>query len=192
MHKEVKCRPLALVAAITSIVVKEAMYWYTRAAAKKIDSGALMAEAWHHRSDALSSIGSFIGILGARLGFPVLDSIASVVICLFIIKVAFSIFKDSISRMTDKACDDDNIEEIQKVILTQEDVIKIDQIKTRLFGNRIYVDVEISADGDAPLHEAHNVAQQVHDVIEMSFPKVKHCMVHINPFDINKQEVTGA
>lgn len=183
---------LALVAAITSIAVKEAMYWYTRAAAKKIDSGALMAEAWHHRSDALSSIGSFIGILGARLGFPVLDSIASVVICLFIIKVAFSIFKDSISRMTDKACDDDIIEEIQKVILTQEDVIKIDQIKTRLFGNRIYVDVEISADGDAPLHEAHNVAQQVHDVIEMSFPKVKHCMVHINPFDINKQEVTGA
>lgn len=181
---------LALVAAVISIVVKEAMYWYTRAAAKKIDSSALMAEAWHHRSDALSSVGSFIGILGARLGFPILDSIASVVICLFIIKVAFSIFKDSIGRMTDKACNDEIVEEIEKVILTQKDVVRIDRLQTRLFGNRIYVDVEISSDGNASLHEAHSVAQQVHDVIEEGFPKVKHCMVHMNPSNVNQENVS--
>ena len=87
---------LALIAAAVSIVVKEAMFWYTWLAAKKIDSSALKAEAWHHRSDALSSVGSFAGILGARLGFPALDPVASVVICLFILKAACGIFKDAI------------------------------------------------------------------------------------------------
>ena len=89
---------LALVAAVISIVSKEAMYWYTRAAAKKIGSSALMADAWHHRSDALSSIGSFVGILGARLGLPVLDPVASVVICVFILKAAFDVFRDAVSK----------------------------------------------------------------------------------------------
>lgn len=172
---------LALVAAIVSIVTKEAMYWYTRAGAKKINSGALMADAWHHRSDALSSIGSFAGILGARLGFPVLDSVASVVICVFILKVAVDVFIDSIKKMTDQSCEDAVVEEIRAVILAQESVLGIDKIKTRLFGDRIYVDVEISGDGNSTLYEAHNVAQRVHDAIEKQFPKVKHCMVHMNP-----------
>ncbi|MDU2198422.1 MAG: cation diffusion facilitator family transporter, partial [Peptostreptococcaceae bacterium] len=85
---------IALVAAVISIIVKEGMYWYTRHAAKKINSGALMADAWHHRSDSLSSVGSFIGIFGSRMGFRVLDPLASIVICLFIIKASYDIFKD--------------------------------------------------------------------------------------------------
>lgn len=175
---------IALAAAIVSIIVKEAMYWYTRAAAKKIDSGALMADAWHHRSDALSSIGSFVGILGARLGFPVLDPVACVVICIFILKAAFDIFMDSINKMTDKACDDDFVDEIRAVILSHEAVLQIDTIQTRLFGNKIYVDIEISSNGNSTLHEAHDAAQQIHDDIESQFPKIKHCMIHINPIDI--------
>lgn len=172
---------LALAAAIVSIIVKEAMFWYTRAAAKKVDSGALMADAWHHRSDALSSIGSFAGILGARLGFPVLDSVASVIICLFILKVAVSIFMDSIGKMTDKACDDETISELRSVIMEQKSIKGIDKINTRLFGNKIYVDLEISINGSVSLNEAHNVAQQVHDNIEARFSRIKHCMVHVNP-----------
>jgi len=178
---------LALVAAGVSIAIKEAMYWYTRAAANKVNSGALMADAWHHRSDALSSIGSFIGIFGARLGFPVLDPVASVVICFFIVKAAVSIFMDSIGKMTDKACDDTVIGEMCTTILAQKDVMKIDQIKTRLFGDKIYVDVEISIDGEAKLYEAHDIAQQVHDAIEKRFSNVKHCMVHMNPIDMTSQ-----
>jgi len=178
---------LALVAAGVSIAIKEAMYWYTRAAANKVNSGALMADAWHHRSDALSSIGSFIGIFGARLGFPVLDPVASVVICFFIVKAAISIFMDSIGKMTDKACDDTVIGEMCTTILAQKDVMKIDQIKTRLFGDKIYVDVEISIDGEAKLYEAHDIAQQVHDAIEKRFSNVKHCMVHMNPIDMTSQ-----
>ena len=93
---------LALIAAIISIVVKELMYWYTRHYAKKIDSSAVMADAWHHRSDALSSVGALIGIGGARLGFPIMEPLASVVICIFIEKAAFDIFKDAIDKMVDK------------------------------------------------------------------------------------------
>lgn len=172
---------LALAAAVISIGVKEAMYWYTRSAAKKIDSGALMADAWHHRSDALSSIGSFAGILGARMGYPVLDPIASVIICAFILKAAFDIFMDSINKMTDAACDNETIEKVREIILQQEGVIKIDQLKTRLFGDKIYVDTEIQVDGDISLREAHEIAHNVHDAIEEGIQKVKHCMVHINP-----------
>lgn len=172
---------LALIAAIISIIVKEWMYWFTRDAAKKINSGSLMADAWHHRSDALSSIGSFIGIFGARLGFPILDPIASVVICIFIVKAAYDIFKDSIEKLVDKACDDKVIKEMEEVIMSQEGVIGIDLIKTRLFGSKIYVDIEIGADKNQTLEKSHGVAQAVHDAIENIFPRVKHCMVHVNP-----------
>lgn len=180
---------LALAAAIVSIVVKEMMYWYTRMAAKKIDSGALMADAWHHRSDAMSSIGSFIGILGARLGFPILDPVACVVICLFILKAALDIFMDSIGKMTDKSCDDTVVEEIRVLVLEQASVVKLDQIKTRIFGNKICVDVEISVNGNTTLYEAHDTAHQVQDIMEAQFPKIKHCMIHVNPVDIYDQGV---
>lgn len=176
---------LALVAAIISIVVKEAMYWYTRNAAKKIDSSALMADAWHHRSDAFSSVGSFIGILGARLGFPILDPAACIVICLFILKAAVDIFRDAVGKMIDKACDEQTAAEMREIILAQESVLGIDQLKTRLFGDKIYVDVEIRSDGLVTLEQAHDAAQRVHDVIEEQFPKVKHCMVHVNPVIID-------
>lgn len=173
---------LALIAAVVSIVVKEAMYWYTRAAAKKIRSGALMADAWHHRSDALSSVGSFIGIFGARLGFPVLDSVASVVICVFIVKTSVDIFMDAVRKMTDEACDEETVEAIREIILEQPGVLGIDSLQTRKFGNKVYVDVEIGADGDITLSDSHDIAQRVHDAIEDGIPDVKHCMVHVNPF----------
>lgn len=172
---------LALAAAVISVGAKEAMYWYTRAAAKKLDSPALMADAWHHRSDALSSVGSFIGILGARLGTPVLDPAASVVICLFILRAAWEIFYDAISKMLDTACPGELEAEMRQTALEQPGVLGVDRLQTRLFGSRIYVEVEISADGSAPLVQAHQAAVRVHRAMEERFPKVKHCMVHVNP-----------
>ena len=172
---------LALVAAVVSIVVKEAMFWYTWLAAKKIDSSALKAEAWHHRSDALSSVGSFAGILGARLGFPALDPVASVVICLFILKAAWDIMADALGKMTDHACPPAMVQEMADSILSQPGVLGLDTLNTRLFGDRVYVDVEIQADGDLPLKVTHATAQAVHDTLEKTFPQVKHCMVHVNP-----------
>lgn len=175
---------LALIAAIISIISKEAMYWYTRYNAKKIDSSALMADAWHHRSDAFSSIGALIGIAGARLGFPIMDSIASLIIFVFIIKAAYDIFKDAIDKMVDHACDDDTVNQIRECVMKHEDVLGIDMLQTRIFGNKIYVDLEIATDGSYTLSKAHTIAESVHDDIEKSFPKVKHIMVHVNPADV--------
>lgn len=175
---------LALIAAIISIITKEAMYWYTRNTAKKINSNALMADAWHHRSDALSSIGSLIGIGGAMLGFKLLDPIASIIICLCIIKVAFDIFMDSVDKMIDKSCNESFIDELKEVILSIDGVLEIDSIKTRLFGSKIYVDIEVGADENLSLKDSHQIAQNIHDEIENKFEDVKHCMVHMNPIEI--------
>lgn len=174
---------LALIAAISSIIVKEWMYWYTRFAAKRINSGALMADAWHHRSDALSSVGALIGIGGAMLGYPLMDSLASVIICIFIIKAALEIFMDAMNKMVDKSCDEATVNELKKLIEAQEGVIKIDSLQTRLFGNKMYVDLEISVDGDLKLTKAHDIAERIHNLIEERFSGVKHCMVHVNPYE---------
>lgn len=173
---------LALAAAVASILIKEAMFWYTRHYAKRLDSGALMADAWHHRSDALSSVGALIGIVGARNGFPILEPIASLLICLFILKAAFDIFKDAVDKMVDKSCDVETETQIRTCVLEQEDVLGIDMLKTRVFGNRFYVDIEIAADGSKTLLEGHSIAERVHDAVEQQFPKIKHIMVHVNPF----------
>lgn len=172
---------MALVAAILSIVMKEGMYQYTRVYAKKIDSGALMADAWHHRSDALSSVGALIGIAGARMGFPILDPVASVVICFFIEKAAYEIFMDAVDKMVDKACDEEVEAELTECALSQEGVQGVDLLHTRVFGNKIYVDIEIRVDGEMRLRDAHGIAEHVHDAIEKNFSKVKHIMVHVNP-----------
>ena len=172
---------LALIAAVVSIVTKEVMYWYTRYYAQRIDSSALMADAWHHRSDALSSIGALIGIGGAMLGFPVMDSIASLVIFVFIAKAAYDIFRDAMEKMVDHSCDEVTEKEIYDLVLGHQEVLGIDLLQTRIFGNKIYVDVEIQVNGQYTLMEAHNIAEEVHKNIEQDFPKVKHVMVHVNP-----------
>lgn len=174
---------LALIAAFVSIIVKEGMYWYTRKAAKKINSGVLMADAWHHRSDSLSSIGSFIGIFGARLGFPVLDPAAGVLISVFIIKVSYDISADSIRKMLDESSPKEIEDSIENEVGKINGVKRIDLFKTRMFGDKIYVDIEIAADGNKTLFETHSIAENVHKTIELNFPQVKHCMVHVNPYE---------
>lgn len=172
---------LALIAAVISILVKEGMYWYTRYFARKINSGALMADAWHHRSDALSSVGALGGIFGARHGFVVMDSAASLVIFVFIAKAAYDIFMDAIDKMIDRSCDENTQKQIYECILETENVLGIDLLQTRIFGNKIYVDAEIEVDGDVTLNEAHDISELVHQRIEEKFDMVKHIMVHVNP-----------
>ena len=173
---------LAMGVAVVSIAGKEGMFWYTRYYAKRIRSSALMANAWNYRSDALSSIGSVIGILGAMLGWPVCDSIASVVICIFILKSAYQAFMDAVSKMTDQSCDKETEEAILNTVSQVEGVARVDLVQTRQFGSRSYVDIEISAPSNLTLLEGHNIAQKVHDAVEQEFPEVKHCMVHVNPY----------
>ena len=172
---------LALVAAIISILTKEAMYWYTRHYAQKIDSSALMADAWHHRSDAFSSVGALIGIAGARMGYPMMDAIASLVIFVFIAKAALDIFKDAMDKMVDHSCDELTEQDIYQCVMQHDEVLGIDLLQSRIFGNKIYIDLEIRVNASYTLEKAHDIAEDVHEDIEKNFPKVKHVMIHVNP-----------
>jgi cation diffusion facilitator family transporter len=172
---------LPLIAAVVSIVVKEAMFWYTMIYAKKLNSSAFKADAWHHRSDALSSVGSFIGIGLAMIGFPIMDPIASLVICLFILKVAYDIFRDALDKMLDTSCDKDFEENLRTFIEDQPGVEHIDLLHTIQFGNKIYIDLEIAVKSDISLAQAHEIAERVHKNVEQEYPKVKHVMIHVNP-----------
>ncbi len=172
---------LPLIAAVVSIAVKEGMFRYTMHYAKLMDSSAFKADAWHHRSDALSSVGSLIGIFMARIGFPVMDPVASLLICALILKVALDIFKDSISKMLDTSSGKKTEQAIRSFVEGQPDVVRVDLLHTRQFGNRIYVDLEIAVKRDISLVEAHDIAERVHRNVEKEFPKIKHVMIHVNP-----------
>ena len=172
---------IALVAAVVSIVSKEAMYWYTRYYANLIHSSAFLADAWHHRSDAFSSIGSLIGIAGAMMGYPVLDSVASVVICLFIVKASYDILKDGVVKLLDTSCGESYDKKLADYISGQEGVVCVDPRGSRMFDNKVYIDLEIQVDGEKSLREAHQVAERIHDDVEKTFPDVKHIMIHLNP-----------
>ena len=174
---------LPLIAAVVSIVVKEGMFQYTMHYAKKLDSAAFKADAWHHRSDAISSVGSFIGIGMAKLGFPIMDPIASLLICALILKVAFDISRDAVYKMLDTSGDKAFEQRLRTFIEAQDGVRRIDLLRTRQFGNRIYVDLEIAVKADISLRDAHRIAERVHGAVEKEFPKVKHVMIHVNPED---------
>ncbi len=172
---------LALIAAAVSIVTKETLFWYTRGYAKRYRSTALHAEAWHQRSDALSSIGALIGIVGARMGVPVMEPIASIIIALFILRVAVRIFRDAIDQMVDHSCNEEVESAFRATAMDQPGVKGVEMLRTRMFGNRVYVDLEIAADPELTLAAAHEIAERVHDAIEQTYPDVKHIMVHVNP-----------
>ena len=157
------------------------MYWYTRYYANLINSSAFMADAWHYRSDAFSSVGSLIGIGGAILGFPVMDSVASVVICLFIVKASYDILKDGIVKLLDTSCGETYDRKMVDYIREQEGVIQVDSLRSRMFGSKVYIDLEIQVDGEKTLRDAHKVAEHVHSEVERVFLDVKHIMVHVNP-----------
>ena len=172
---------LPLIAALISILVKEFLYHYTKRTAKKLKSSSMEADAWHHRTDAMSSVGSFIGILGALLGLPILDPICSVIICIIIVKTSIDIFIEAISQMLDTACDLETKKEIVDLIKKSKDVIEITDMKTRMFGSRMYIEVEVSIDGNKTLKEANNIINEIHDKIEDKYPTIKHCNIHVIP-----------
>ena len=176
---------IALVAAVASIVTKEAMFWYTLHQAKRIKSSAFRADAWHHRSDALSSVGALIGIGAARMGYPVMDQVAGLIISVVILFVAAGIIKDAVNSMLDRAAAPEVEESMRRAINEYAEEtgnrVDIDSLITRVFGDKIYVDLELGVDGDMKLKDAHDIAEGVHSLIEKNFADVKHVMVHLNP-----------
>lgn len=172
---------VALAAALASIGIKEWMYWYTKKAADLTNSNALLAAAWDHRSDAFSSLGSFVGILGARMGYPVLDPIASLIICGIIAYTGCKIVYESFERMTDHSAPLEQANAYKATIEAVEGVMHVDYVHTRIFGNRVFVDTEITIDDAQSFLDAHAIVEKVHHAVEENHKEVKHCMVHANP-----------
>ncbi len=178
---------IALIAAFISILTKEAMYRYTIKTAKKIKSISMEADAWHHRSDAFSSIGTFIGILGARVGFPALDPIAGIVVAIMVIKVGVDLYLKSIRELVDESASEEIINEINKIASSTNGVINVNRLRTRVFGNRIFVDIDIQVDPNITVKEGHDISAVLHDRLESEITDIKHTMVHVEPFG-NKEE----
>ncbi|MBU3197103.1 cation diffusion facilitator family transporter [Clostridium algidicarnis] len=172
---------IALIAAAVSIFVKESMYWYTIKIAKKIKSVAMETDAWHHRSDALSSIGTFLGILGARMGLKILDPIAGLLVSFLIIKIGIEYYLKSINELVDHSAEDNIVRQIEYIASNVPGVISIVNLKTRAFGNKVYADIEISVDGDLTVNEGDKIAENVHDLIEDNISDIKHCLVKLKP-----------
>ncbi|HOO43565.1 MAG TPA: cation diffusion facilitator family transporter, partial [Bacillota bacterium] len=172
----------ALGAAALTILIKEFLFRKTKHDAKKAKSGALMAQAWDHRSDTIASFGAVIGITGAMLGAGYLDPIASILIAFFIFRVGFKIVVAGIGQVVDKSADSDVEKAIKDLVKNHTEIKSLDLIKTRMFGMKIYVDLEIGLDYSLTLEKAHEIAEMLHDEIEEAFPEVLHCMIHVNPF----------
>ena len=177
---------LALWAAVASIVLKEAVYRYSIIKARKLDSQALEANAWHHRSDALSSIGTLVGVGGAIfLGqkWVILDPIASVLVGVFIGKVAFDLLKNGVGDLTDKALPESVEQEILNMVSEVENVGNPHNLKTRRIGNHYAIELHIKMDGNITLTEAHDKATEIENLIRSKYGKETHVGVHVEPFD---------
>lgn len=173
----------ALVAAVISIGAKETLFRYAKGAAEKTNSTALMADAWNFRSDAIASIGSLIGIGGAMLGIAVLDPIMSILIAVLIVRVAVKIGITAINEVTDHAADVETQEVLLDTIEIVDGVMRVDELKTRLHGSRLIVDVSIAVNGDISVKKAHDIAEDVSEAVYSCKVGVKECMVHVNPYE---------
>jgi len=174
---------------ILSIIIKEAMFWYEIYYAKKLNSAMLKADAWHSRSDSLSSVAVLIGLICSTfMKTNLIESIAVLVVALFIIKVAINICRSAINQLVDKAASECTCKRIEEITKQVQGVENVDSLHTRIFGNKIYVDIEIAVDGRLSVDESHAIAEEVHDKLESTAGlHIKHCMVHVNP---HKEEST--
>ncbi len=173
---------IAVIAAGVSILTQEALFQLAYRGGVKIDSTAMKADAWHHRSDALSSIGALVGIGAARFfGLWYMDAAASLLICLLILWTAAKIFRDCVNQLIDASAPPEELKQIERAITEIDGVMHIDCIRSRLHGDRLYVDVEISVLRDTSFERAHEICEQVHRHVEQKFEKVLDCTVHANP-----------
>ncbi|SDK04363.1 cation diffusion facilitator family transporter [Natronincola ferrireducens] len=171
----------ALYTALFSIAVKEVQYQITFKVGKEMKSSALIADAWHHRSDALSSIAAFIGIVGSRVGFPILDPIAGIVVSFIVMKVGLEIFKDCFQQLIDVSIHLKDLEGVKKSILQQKEVEYINDIRTRRHGSKVFVDVRVAVDPTMDIYRGHCVAVEVESIIKKEVENVKDVIVHIDP-----------
>ena len=175
---------LALAAAVISIIVKEILYRYTVIRGKQLDSQALVANAWHHRSDALSSIGTTVGIGGAILlghRWTVLDPLASVLVGFMLVKVSVELLKSSMGELTESSLSSEIEKEIEDIICSFPDVSEPHNLRTRRIGNRFAIEAHVRMDGNTPLTVAHDKATAIEQRIRQRFGNQTHVTIHMEP-----------
>ena len=177
---------LALWAALASIILKEIIFQYTNRKAKRLNSQALKANAWHHRSDALSSIGTAIGIGGALIGgerWAVLDPIASLVVGILIIKVAFDLIKNGVGDLMEQSLPDDVENEIMEIVKSVPEVVEPHELCTRRIGNRYAIEMHILMNGNTPLKDAHDKASEIENLLKERYGDDTHIVIHVEPIE---------
>lgn len=176
---------IALYAALISIICKEALFWYTKIEGKRLNSQAMIANAWHHRSDALSSIGTALGISGAILlgeRWRILDPIAGVVVSFFILKVAWDIAKPSIDELLDSSLPESTEKEIEAIIAGTQGVEYFHNLRTRKIGEIISAEVHVKVDKNMTVEISHQIATEIEITIRERFGERTHVIVHIEPY----------
>ena len=179
---------VALVAAVLSIVMKEWAYQFTVRTGRKYHSEAVVANAWHHRSDALSSIGTMLGIGGAILlgdHWAVLDPLAAIVVSVFIIKAAWSLVMQSVKELTDASLSEKEEDEILKTASEEEGVGEIHNLRTRRIGNNIAIEMHVRMPGSLSLYEAHEHATHIETKLKQHFGADTHVGIHLEPIKVN-------
>lgn len=180
-HEVVVVGKLAYFSAIISIALKELQYQITMGVSKKLNSNALKADAWHHRSDALSSIAALIGLVGASFGFMRVDAIMGVAVSVIVAKVGWDIFKESFHGLIDVSIQQEELVKIKKQILQLAEVYHINDIRTRIHGSVVYVDVRVCVDPYMEIHEGHQVADQIEAIVKEEIQHLEDVIVHLDP-----------
>lgn len=173
---------LPLIVALISIGVKEYQYQITIRVAKRINSSSLKADAWHHRSDALSSIAAFVGIGGAMLGFKILDPIASIIVAIVVVKVGANILKSACNELMDSSISKQDICEIESLVDKDDEIYGIKDFKSRKYGSVAYIDMSIFIDNKKTLEEAHDIADNLEKIIISNLGYIKEINIHTEPF----------
>lgn len=175
---------VALVIAVLSIVSKEWLYHYTLRKGREVDSQAVIANAWHHRSDSISSIGTLIGIAGAMfLGdhWRILDPIAAIIVSIFIVKSGIDIMKPGVNELLEASLPEEQEREIMNLVSSVPGIKDIRNLRTRRIGNSIAVDLNIRMDGNMSLSDAHTIATNAEKVIKQRFGKNTYINIHMEP-----------
>ncbi len=171
---------LAAGAALISIMVNEGIFHYTRTVGERTNSPAIIANAWHHRSDAISSVAALIGILGAHFGYPIMDPLAGGIVALMVLKVGYDILTEGLRDLMDTGLSEDQTQEIQKIIDDIPEVIKFHDLRTRTLGGEVFMDVHILVDTDLTVTEGHAAAERVRRSLINAFNKVQDVLVHVD------------
>lgn len=172
---------IALLATISSIFIKKSLYRYTLHIGNKLSSDSLITDAWHHRSDAISSIAVLVGVFGAIIGFPYLDSIAGVFVSILIIKAGIRMFHKAYDELMNGIIKSEIMDEIRDIIKSTEGVVSIEELKAHKMGLEINVDLTINVDGEATVDKGHEICDLVEKAIKKEIVSVRQVMIHVNP-----------